>query len=87
MAFTSVVSGQTVFGNLRVTYGTFDGSGVTTGDIDTGLGTVFTMAVNAGGSSVVADSVTINETFPLAGSAITIIFTSGKAGTWIAFGK
>lgn len=87
MAFSSVVSGATVFGDMRVTYGTFNGSGVTTGNIDTGLTEVLFISVNAGGSSVVADSVTINETLPVAGDAVTIIFTSGKTGYWIAFGK
>ena len=86
MAFASTVSGQTVFGDLRVTYGTWT-TDTTTGDINTGLGTVLSMQITGAGSSVVADAPTINETLPVAGSAVTIICTSGTVGYWTAYGK
>lgn len=86
MAFASTVSGSTVFGNLRVTYGTWT-TDTTTGDINTGIGTVLNMQITGAGSSVVADAPTINETFPCVGSAVTIICTTSTVGYWIAFGK
>lgn len=86
MALVSSVTGQTVVGDLRMTYGTFTND-TTGGDIDTGLTEVFTMQVTAAGSSIVADAPTINETFPVAGSAVTIITTSSKVGYWTAWGK
>ena len=86
MAFASTVSGSTVFGDLRVVYGTWT-TDTTTGDINTGLDKVLTMSITAAGTNIVADAPTINETFPCAGSAVTIICTSGKVGYWVAYGK
>jgi len=86
MAFSSTKVGESVFGDKRVTFGTWDGAGVTTGDIDTGLHHADHIQLTAGGSSIVADAPTINETLPCAGSAVTIIFTSGTDGFWMAFG-
>ena len=88
MAFTSTVSGSTVFGDKRVTFGTYAASGgATGGDINAGMTTVLSMDVTASGSAVVADAPTINETFPVAGSAVTVIVTADTTGYWFAFGK
>ena len=38
------------------------------------------------GSSIVADAPTVNETFPTSDGTITLIFTSGTKGNWIAIG-
>ena len=86
MALLSSIKGQTVFGDKRVTYGTFTGNSTTGGDIDTGLHSVHAMAITAKGSSIVADAPTINETFPCSGAAVTIICTNNTDGYWIAFG-
>lgn len=86
MAFSATKVGETVFGNLRVTYGTWDGGSETGGNINTGLHQVVHMQLTAGGSSIVADAPTINETLPHDGSAITIIVTSDTNGFWMAFG-
>ena len=86
MALVSSITGQTVFGNKKITYGTFT-SDTTTGDITTGLSGVDTMMITAKGSSVVADAPTINETFPLAGGDVTVICTSSTVGFWLAVGK
>jgi hypothetical protein len=86
MAFTSSTSGKTVFGDLRVVYGTW-ATDTTTGNINTGLNTVLSMQITPNGSSIVADAPTINETLPCAGNAVTIICTSATTGYWIAFGK
>lgn len=86
MALASSVTGSTVFGDLRVVFGTYTND-TTSGDIKTGLTTVLTMSITASGSAIVADAPTINETFPLAGGDVTVINTSSKTGYWIAYGK
>lgn len=86
MAFSSTVIDRTVFGDKRIVTGTFDGSGVTTGDVATGLSRVEAFMVTSVGSAIVADSPTVNETLPLAGGDVSLIFTSGKAGNWMAIG-
>jgi hypothetical protein len=87
MAFSSTLSGKTVFGNKRVTWGSYNGAGVTTGDLDTGLSVCENLQLTGAGSSVVADAPTVNETLPVAGSAVTLIFTSGTTGYWYAIGS
>lgn len=67
---------RTVMGNKRVHFGRAAGSG-TGGEIDTGLRVVEWIGLTANKATVVADAVTLNETLPCAGSAVTIIHTSG----------
>lgn len=86
MAFSATKVGETVFGNFRVTYGTWDGGSETGGNINTGLHKCAFMLLTAGGSSIVADAPTVNETLPCDGSAVTIIVTSDTDGFWMAFG-
>ena len=87
MAWTSTKEGDSVFGNLRVTHGTYLATGATTGgDINTGLHQVVTMQLTASLSSIVADTPTINETFPCDGTAVTVIVTALSGGKWIAYG-
>jgi hypothetical protein len=66
----------TVFGNKRITFGRAAGSG-TGGEINTQLRVCEHICLTANLDSVVADAVTLNETLPIAGSAVTIIHTSG----------
>lgn len=86
MAFSATKVGETVIGNFRVTYGTWDGGGETGGNINTGLRLCNIMLLTAKGSSIVADAPTVNETLPIAGNAVTIIVTSDTDGYWMAFG-
>lgn len=86
MAFSAAKVGETVFGNLRVTYGTFTGGSETGGNINTGLHQCVAMQLTARGSGIVADAPTINESFPVAGSAVTIICTNNTDGFWMAYG-
>jgi len=87
MAFSSAISGKSVEGKFRVHWGTWTSGGTTaTGDVNTGLRRVVRMMLTAKGAAIVADAPTINETFPIAGSAITIIFTAATSGYWIAWG-
>jgi hypothetical protein len=86
MTFDSTVTGKTVFGNKVVTWGTWDGAGATTGDIDTGLALCDFIALTHYDTAVETGVPVVNEALPVAGSAVTIIFDSGKDGYWWAFG-
>ena len=69
---------RTVIGNKRMTTGSAATTG-TTGEINTGLRICEFISVMANDGSVSADAVTLNETFPCDGSAITVIHTAGVA--------
>jgi hypothetical protein len=75
-----------VRGDKRTHFGTWDGTGVATGDVDTQLKTVENFYVFHTGSSSEAKMGVFNETLPCAGSAVTILFESDDAGIWIAEG-
>lgn len=85
MAVTTVKTIDTVIGNVRLTGGTYSASD-TGGNINTGLHQVLSMMLVATGGSIVADAPTINETFPMDGSAVTIIVTNATTGLWWAIG-
>lgn len=87
MAFTSTISGRTVLGNKRFHWGTWDSTGVAGGDIDTGLIMCESlMLTNKGSALETSGTAVLNETLPVAGSALTIVATSGDAGYWEAVG-
>jgi len=86
MAFTSTIAGRTVAGNKRMHWGAWDGTGVTGGDIDTGLIIAESVMLTHLGSAVEAAVAVVNETLPIAGNAITIVCTSGDVGYWMAIG-
>lgn len=88
MTVTTTVTGKGIFGSKKWKCGTYSADD-TGGDISTGLKIVEYIDVQAGGSSIVADAPTVNETLPLKGTAgeVTIIVTTGTAGFWFAFGK
>jgi hypothetical protein len=86
MAFSSAVSYKTVFGNRRVHYGTWTGSGATGGNVDTGLRLCENILLTVHGSAVTSNQCAVNESLPVAGSAVTIVHDSGINGYWIAFG-
>lgn len=86
MAFSQVKLGETVFGDKRVTFGSYNGAGVTTGDLNTGLLRAEVVMLTAAGALIVADAPTVNKTFPCAGPTVPIIFTSGSIGYWMAYG-
>lgn len=85
MAFTSTVDLKTVMGNKRVHFGTWT-TDTTTGNINTGLGVCEGIVLQVTGASVSADQAAVEETFPVAGSAVTIHITSDVDGNYIAWG-
>ena len=88
MAFSSIIKGRATMGELEVTWGTFDGDSVTTGEIDLGL-RYLQHADFLSLASAVGNDVVMNETVPGPGDSstglYTIIFDSGEAGTWMAW--
>ena len=88
MAFSSSISERTVFGNKRVHYGTFTatGSGVTSGNIDTGLSSCEHITLTPYGTAP-GSQLSVNETLPVDGSAVTIDCAAEEiTGYWIAYG-
>ena len=87
MAFTSAITESITIGNKKVTFGTFTTSSTDTGgDINTGLTVCEFITFTHKGSAVSASPVTINETLPCAGSAVTIVTDDGVDGYWKAEG-
>lgn len=87
MAFSASKTDETVFGNKRVTMGTFTNTGGSTGgDINTGLHVCEKIFLQCGGSAVSADAPAINETLPCAGSSVTCVTTADVDGWWMAIG-
>ncbi|MCG7853278.1 MAG: hypothetical protein MIO92_12220 [Methanosarcinaceae archaeon] len=86
MAFSSAVTFKTIFGNKRVHRGTFDCSSATGGDIDTGLRLCEGIDLTLMGSAVATNAPAVNETLPVAGSAVTIVTDAGQKGYWMAMG-
>jgi hypothetical protein len=87
MAFTSAITESTTFGNKKVTFGTFTTSSTDTGgDINTGLATCEFIKLNYSGASAGATCPMVNETLPIAGSAVTIVHAASADGYWWAFG-
>ena len=87
MAFTSAITESITIGNKKVTFGTFTTSSTDTGgDINTGLTVCEFINFTHKGSAVSASPVTINETLPCAGSAVTIVTDDGVDGYWKAEG-
>lgn len=88
MAFTTAITQRpTAIGNKRMSAGTFaNGGGSTGGDIDTGLNRCEAIWLQHTGAAVSADAPVVNETLPVAGSAVTIVTTADTSGNWIAMG-
>jgi len=85
MAFASAITFQGVRGSKKISKGTWT-TDTTTGDIDTGLTVCEHIALQYAAAAVIADAPTLDETLPVAGSAVTIIVTSGADGLWEAEG-
>lgn len=88
MAFSSTITDKTVFGNKRRHTGTFSCSSAAGGDIDTGLRKCefLNVIVNTSAIASSAGVAVVNETLPVAGSAVTIVTASSAAGYWEATG-
>lgn len=87
MTMSSAITSKTVFGNKRIHFGTFtNGASDTGGDIDTGLRSCEEIFLQVTGTAVAADACAVNETLPVAGSAVTIVTTANADGRFMAIG-
>jgi len=84
MALTSAQVGESVFGNKKVTWGKWTGTG-TTVEVKTGLTHVEHFALQLAGSAAIAKQGVVNETLPHAGD-ISVIVDTNAQGYWFAFG-
>jgi hypothetical protein len=87
MADISTFVGRSVAGNECVTWGTYldAGAGVG-GDINTRLHSCSRIILQPYGNAVATNASVVNETFPMDGSAVTIVCDASQAGIWIAWG-
>jgi hypothetical protein len=89
MAFTVTIIDQYYAGDKKVVVGKW-ATDTTTGELDLSAyfdGKINFIALTMKDSSAVADAPTVNETFPLdSATAITLLFTSAKAGYFRAEG-
>jgi len=86
MAFSSAITHKTVFGNKRIHHGTFSCASVAGGDINTGLRQCDFIHLQGKSSAVITNAPAVNESLPVAGSAVTIVTDSGMTGYWWAQG-
>jgi hypothetical protein len=88
MAFASAVTQRGVaVGNKRWAWGTYtNGSGDTGGNINTGLSLCEVLILQPTGSSAIATAPSVNETLPIAGSAVTVVTADNEDGIWLAIG-
>ncbi len=87
MSITSALVGRSIIGNKAMTWGTYTDSGAGTGDdVDTKLHICELFLIQPYGSAAPTDAAAVNETLPVAGSAVTIVVKASEAGIWIAIG-
>jgi len=87
MAFAFTQDGHTTEGDKRYVWGTFTSSaGGEGGDIDTGLTICENLMLTHKAAAVVASAPVVNETLPIAGSAVTIVTVADTVGYWLAVG-
>jgi len=88
MAFTSVITKIRVIGSHKKAHGTFaSADGTAGGNINTGLRICESIELTSKGTAITTGASVVNETLPIAGSAITIVTDANVTGYWVAFGK
>lgn len=87
MSISSTFTDRAVIGNKCVTWGTYTDSGAgTADDINTKLHLCEMFIIQPKGSSVATNASVVNETLPVAGSAVTMRTDASQSGWWIAIG-
>lgn len=95
MAFTYAITKYAYFGDLKVVFGTWNGSGVTTGELDLSpyfSGKIYHIDLTCVTTKTTPDpsneQANPDETFPLdSETAITLRFNTDQKGTFKAFGE
>ena len=86
MALTVTIDRKLIANGCRRIIGRYDNaSGSTGGELEVGLRVIWSVTLNPTGSSVTNKPV-VNETFPVTGSAVTIVTASNESGTFEAVG-
>ncbi len=87
MADISTFVGRSVPGNECMTWGTYnDSAPAGGGDINTRLRLCTKIILQPYGGTVATNASVVNETLPVAGSAVTIACDNSQTGLWIAWG-
>lgn len=87
MSITNALVGRSVLGDKAMTWGTYtDSSAGTEDDIKTYLHMCELFFIIPYGSAAITDAGAVNETLPIAGSAVTIIVKASQSGIWVAIG-
>ena len=87
MSIASTFTGRSIWGNECMTWGTYTDSGAATEDnINTKLHVCARMILQPTGAAVSASAPVVNETLPVAGSAVTIRTVASEVGQWTAWG-
>ncbi len=87
MTFANAIVGRNIEGNKRVTWGTYTNTNSGTGgDIDTGLIVCESIQFSVKSNAAVVSVPGLNETLPVAGSAVTIVTAADEVGYWRAMG-
>jgi len=86
MAFSNTIDHRISLGNKLATAGTFDCASVSGGNLNTGLTKCEFIVLQVGGGTVATNAPVVNETLPVAGSAVTIVTDSDATGYWFAIG-
>jgi hypothetical protein len=87
MAFVQTKNVQEAHGGVvKVVTGTYLSTGVTGGDIYTGLAVTLALILQPKDSSVSANQPVVNETLPRSTDGHTVVTANGETGTWVAIG-
>ena len=87
MAFSYTVDSRVMIGNRKIHSGTATVTDATvSGDINTGLNICESMMLTHKGSAVETDVGVVNETFPVAGGAVTVVMNASDTVYWQAIG-
>lgn len=86
MAFSQSDPKLESLGSLRASRGNWDGTAVTTGELNTGLNRTFAVFLTVNDATAANGAVTVVETFPIQ-TAVTINFASGVNGEYLAIGE
>jgi len=88
MTFAFTIDVHTYENGVHILHGRFTNAGGDTGgNIATGLKRIFFCGLQYNKSSVIDNTPSVNETFPFAGSDVTIVTDDGEDGTYLIIGE
>ena len=84
MAFSNTMLNRIKMGGSVIEIGTFTNDSTAGGEVGTSLSRVDGFIIQPTGAAVNANEASVNETFPLAGSAVTVV-TDSDSETYLYF--